>query len=186
MYLKWDFYARQVSARLVLDKVLALNEGGSSGGWGFQLGNYMLRSLGLISPTSGVVDFPADAQGLPSSVSMVFQSFALFPWLTVLQNVEVGLQARNVPAPERRTRALAAIDLVGLDGFESAYPKELSGGMRQRVGLARSSVGSPQIILADGQPFLGALDFSLTAETLRTYRPADPLELRVGCLQVRF
>jgi NitT/TauT family transport system ATP-binding protein len=72
------------------------------------------------------------------SVAMVFQTFALFPWLTVQQNVELGLEAQKVPPEERRSRALAAIDLIGLDGFENAYPKELSGGMRQRVGLARA------------------------------------------------
>jgi NitT/TauT family transport system ATP-binding protein len=96
---------------------------------------------------------------------MVFQSFALFPWLTVQQNVEVGLEAKRVPAEERRRRALAAIDLIGLDGFENAYPKELSGGMRQRVGLARALVVDPTILLMD-EPF-SALDV-LTAETLRT------------------
>ncbi|GAB7204726.1 nitrate/sulfonate/bicarbonate ABC transporter ATP-binding protein [Dickeya oryzae] len=96
---------------------------------------------------------------------MVFQSFALFPWLTVQQNVEVGLEAQNVPVEQRRKRALAAIDLIGLDGFENAYPKELSGGMRQRVGLARALVVDPDILLMD-EPF-SALDV-LTAETLRT------------------
>lgn len=96
---------------------------------------------------------------------MVFQSFALFPWLTILENVELGLEAQGVPAAERRQRALAAIDLIGLDGFESAYPKEISGGMRQRVGFARALVVQPQILLMD-EPF-SALDV-LTAETLRT------------------
>src|SRR5436853_495440 len=96
---------------------------------------------------------------------MVFQSFALFPWLTVLQNVELGLEALGIDATERRTRALAAIDLIGLDGFESAYPKELSGGMRQRVGFARALVVHPDLLLMD-EPF-SALDV-LTAETLRT------------------
>ena len=96
---------------------------------------------------------------------MVFQTFALFPWLTVLQNVELGLEAQRVPPAERRTRALAAIDLIGLDGFENAYPKELSGGMRQRVGLARAIVVNPSLLLMD-EPF-SALDV-LTAETLRT------------------
>lgn len=122
----------------------------------------LLRSIaGLIQPTSGEVCFPRE----DTRVSMVFQTFALFPWLTVLQNVEVGLEARNVPADERRKRALNAIDLIGLDGFESAYPKELSGGMRQRVGLARALVVDPDILLMD-EPF-SALDV-LTAETLRT------------------
>ena len=96
---------------------------------------------------------------------MVFQSFALFPWLTVQKNVELGLEAQGVPADVRRKRSLAAIDLIGLDGFENAYPKELSGGMRQRVGLARALVVQPSILLMD-EPF-SALDV-LTAETLRT------------------
>ena len=96
---------------------------------------------------------------------MVFQSFALFPWLTVLENVELGLEAQGIAPIERRKRALAAIDLIGLDGFESAYPKELSGGMRQRVGLARALVVHPKILLMD-EPF-SALDV-LTADTLRT------------------
>lgn len=124
----------------------------------------LLRSIaGLIEPTGGSVTF--SRQDRPVTVSMVFQSFALFPWLTVQQNVEVGLEAKRVPAEERRKRALAAIDLIGLDGFENAYPKELSGGMRQRVGLARALVVHPDILLMD-EPF-SALDV-LTAETLRT------------------
>ena len=85
---------------------------------------------------------------------MVFQSFALFPWLTVLQNVELGLEALGIDSAERRTRALAAIDLIGLDGFESAYPKELSGGMRQRVGFARAAGGASGP-LADGRAVFG-------------------------------
>jgi NitT/TauT family transport system ATP-binding protein len=96
---------------------------------------------------------------------MVFQSFALLPWLTVQANTEVGLQARGVPAAERHERALKMIDLIGLDGFEEAYPKELSGGMRQRVGFARALVVEPDALLMD-EPF-SALDV-LTAENLRT------------------
>ena len=96
---------------------------------------------------------------------MVFQSFALFPWLTVYDNVALGLEAQQVPSAEIRKRSLAAIDLIGLDGYESAYPRELSGGMRQRVGFARALVVHPQILLMD-EPF-SALDV-LTAETLRT------------------
>ena len=96
---------------------------------------------------------------------MVFQSFALFPWLTVLENVALGLEAQGLQKLEIRKRSLAAIDLIGLDGFESAYPRELSGGMRQRVGFARALVVHPNILLMD-EPF-SALDV-LTAETLRT------------------
>ncbi|MDB5444268.1 MAG: nitrate transporter ATP-binding protein [Phenylobacterium sp.] len=127
----------------------------------------LLRSIaGLIAPTGGEIDFATNPdRGAPMSVSMVFQSFALFPWLTVQQNVELGLEAKRVAAEVRRKRALAAIDLIGLDGFENAYPKELSGGMRQRVGLARALVVDPDILLMD-EPF-SALDV-LTAETLRT------------------
>jgi NitT/TauT family transport system ATP-binding protein len=97
-------------------------------------------------------------------MAMVFQSFALFPWLTVLGNVELGLEAQGISAAERRRRAVDAIDLIGLDGFENAYPKELSGGMRQRVGFARALVVNPDILLLD-EPF-SQLDV-LTAETLR-------------------
>src|SRR5262249_29332201 len=127
----------------------------------------LLRIIaGLIAPSSGEARCRGEAiQGPPNGIAMVFQSFALFPWLTVLQNVELGLEALGVDATERRKRALAAIDLIGLDGFESAYPKELSGGMRQRVGFARALVVHPDLLLMD-EPF-SALDV-LTAETLRT------------------
>ena len=127
----------------------------------------LLRIIaGLVPPSSGEVRCRGEAViGPPEGVSMVFQSFALFPWLTVLENVEFGLEAKGVDRAERRKRALAAIDLIGLDGFESAYPKELSGGGRQRVGFARAFVVDPDILLMD-EPF-SALDV-LTAETLRT------------------
>ncbi len=121
---------------------------------------------GLMPPSEGEVDIGGRAiKGPASGLAMVFQSFALFPWLTVQENVELGLEAQGVPPEERRKRALAAIDLIGLDGFETAYPKELSGGMRQRVGLARALVVNPKVLLMD-EPF-SALDV-LTAETLRT------------------
>jgi NitT/TauT family transport system ATP-binding protein len=127
----------------------------------------LLRSIaGLLKPSQGEVLFQGQPiDGPAEGLSMVFQSFALFPWLTVQQNVELGLEAKRVPPEERRQRALAAIDLIGLDGFENAYPKELSGGMRQRVGLARALVVRPALLLMD-EPF-SALDV-LTAETLRT------------------
>lgn len=97
-------------------------------------------------------------------LSMVFQSFALFPWLTLFENVSIGLEAQNIPHDEATKRTLDALDLVGLDGYESAYPRELSGGMKQRVGFARALVIKPQILLLD-EPF-SALDI-LTAAALR-------------------
>jgi NitT/TauT family transport system ATP-binding protein len=102
--------------------------------------------------------------GQAPNVAIVFQSFALFPWLTVLENVEAPLEARSVEAVERRKRALRTLDTVGLDGFETAYPKELSGGMKQRVGFARALVVEPEVLFMD-EPF-SALDV-LTAENLR-------------------
>jgi len=127
----------------------------------------LLRIIsGLLTPSEGKVTIDGSpVVGPADGVSMVFQTFALFPWLTVLENVELGLEAQGVRQEERRERALKAIDLIGLDGFESAYPKELSGGMRQRVGLARGLVVNPKVLLMD-EPF-SALDV-LTAETLRT------------------
>ena len=127
----------------------------------------LLRIIsGLARPTEGSVTISGEpVNGPAKDVAMVFQSFALFPWLDVLDNVEIGLRADGVPLEETRKRALQAIDTIGLDGFESAYPKELSGGMRQRVGFARALVMQPKILLMD-EPF-SALDV-LTAETLRT------------------
>jgi NitT/TauT family transport system ATP-binding protein len=122
-------------------------------------------------PSAGTITYLGQPVVAPApGIAMVFQSFALFPWLTVLENVQLGLEALGLPEAEIRKRALAAIDLIGLDGYESAYPRELSGGMRQRVGFARAIVVHPNILLMD-EPF-SALDV-LTAETLRT----DFLEL---------
>jgi NitT/TauT family transport system ATP-binding protein len=125
-----------------------------------------LRILaGLAAPSEGRVEYRGQPVGGPvHGIAMVFQSFALFPWLTVLGNVELGLEAQGVWAAERRRRAVEAIDEIGLDGFENAYPKELSGGMRQRVGFARALVVNPDILLLD-EPF-SQLDV-LTAENLR-------------------
>ncbi len=126
----------------------------------------LLRILaGLLHPSEGEVLFKGVPQHGPNPyVAVVFQSFALFPWLTVLQNVEIGLQSQDMAPTQRLKRALAAIDLIGLDGFEDAYPKELSGGMRQRVGFARALVVEPELLFMD-EPF-SALDV-LTAANLR-------------------
>jgi NitT/TauT family transport system ATP-binding protein len=121
---------------------------------------------GLVRPAGGEVRYLGQPVAGPvDGVAMVFQSFALFPWLSVLANVELGLRVKKTPREDARRRALKAIDLIGLDGYESAFPKELSGGMRQRVGFARALVVHPNILLMD-EPF-SALDV-LTAETLRT------------------
>ena len=127
----------------------------------------MLRMLsGLSRPSAGQVYWHEKPIGRREiNVSIVFQSFALFPWLTVLENVEAPLQARGVDPEERRTRSMRMLDTVGLDGFESAYPKELSGGMKQRVGFARALVVEPEVLFMD-EPF-SALDV-LTAENLRS------------------
>lgn len=126
----------------------------------------LLRIIaGLIEPNEGEV-FYEGKKVTPQfpRIAMVFQSHALFPWLNVLENVELGLEALGLSQHEQRKRALAAIDLIGLDGYESAFPKELSGGMRQRVGFARALVVNPDILLLD-EPF-SALDV-LTAENIR-------------------
>ncbi|MGA2300418.1 MAG: nitrate/sulfonate/bicarbonate ABC transporter ATP-binding protein [Candidatus Acidiferrum sp.] len=135
----------------------------------------MLRMLTGLSPaSSGSVYWHGQPVGGETpNVSIVFQSFALFPWMTVIENVEAPLEARGVAEFERHKRALRIIDAVGLDGFESAYPKELSGGMKQRVGVARALVVEPEVLFMD-EPF-SALDV-LTAETLR----GELLELWLG------
>ena len=132
----------------------------------------LLRILaGLIPADHGHVRYRGQPlYGPARGIAMVFQSFALFPWLTVQQNVELGLEAQGVTKAERATRAEAVIDLIGLAGFEGALPRELSGGMRQRVGIARALVMNPDILLMDEA--FSALDV-LTGETLRN----DMLEL---------
>ena len=164
-------YHKDSSADLVVldDVALSLKAGeivGLLGRSGCGKSTLLRIIAGLLTPSSGEVTWRgAPLHGPAEGVAMVFQSFALFPWLTVQENVEIGLEAQGVPRSEREDRAEAAIDLIGLGGYESAYPKELSGGMRQRVGLARALVVHPDLLLMD-EPF-SALDV-LTAETLRT------------------
>ncbi|HEX4533361.1 MAG TPA: nitrate/sulfonate/bicarbonate ABC transporter ATP-binding protein [Rhizomicrobium sp.] len=160
---------------LVLDDVdLTLKQGeivGLLGRSGSGKSTLLRLIAGLAQPNGGTVSYLGKPVSGPArGIAMVFQSFALFPWLTVLENVQLGLEALGLPVAETRARALKAIDLIGLDGYESAYPRELSGGMRQRVGFARALVVTPNILLMD-EPF-SALDV-LTAENLRT----DFLEL---------
>jgi NitT/TauT family transport system ATP-binding protein len=155
---------------LVLDDVnLTLKEGeivGLLGRSGSGKSTLLRLIAGLAKPQGGSLSYMGTPiEGPVQGVAMVFQGFALFPWMTVLENVQLGLEALGLPQAEVRRRALAAIDLIGLDGYESAYPRELSGGMRQRVGFARAVVVHPNILLMD-EPF-SALDV-LTAENLRT------------------
>lgn len=142
------------------EKILALLGPSGSGK------STLLRMLtGLAKPSSGDVLWHGQPlAGQIPNVAIVFQSFALFPWLTVLENVEAPLEARGMAPIERRKKSLRVLDTVGLDGFESAYPKELSGGMKQRVGFARALVVEPEVLFMD-EPF-SALDV-LTAENLR-------------------
>ena len=155
---------------LVLDDVnLTMKQGeivGLLGRSGSGKSTLLRLIAGLARPQGGTLSYMgAPIQGPVQGVAMVFQGFALFPWMTVLENVQLGLEALGLPQSKIRARALAAIDLIGLDGYESAYPRELSGGMRQRVGFARAVVVHPSILLMD-EPF-SALDV-LTAENLRT------------------
>src|SRR5437867_5381678 len=126
----------------------------------------LLRIIaGLNAATSGVVSYHGQPlRGVNPYTTIVFQTFALYPWLTVQENVEVALKARGVALAERRVRAVKLIDTVGLDGFETAYPRELSGGMRQKVGFARAMAVEPELLCLD-EPF-SALDV-LSAEALR-------------------
>ena len=164
-------YTKDSAADLiVLDDVdLTLREGeivGLLGRSGSGKSTLLRIVSGLIAPTAGEVLWRGKPlHGPAPGVAMVFQSFALFPWLTVQENVEIGLEAQGIRRAEREERGEAAIDLIGLGGYEGAYPKEMSGGMRQRVGLARALVVHPDLLLMD-EPF-SALDV-VTAETLRT------------------
>ena len=164
-----SFHAADGSARPVLDNVdFTLHEGeivallGQSGSGK----STMLRILaGLIGADSGQVKYHGmPLHGAARGIRMVFQSFALFPWLTVQKNVELGLEAQGVAQTERAQRAEKVIDLIGLSGFEGALPRELSGGMRQRVGIARALVMEPEVLLMDEA--FSALDV-LTGERLR-------------------
>jgi NitT/TauT family transport system ATP-binding protein len=137
----------------------------------------LLRMItGLITPSSGLVSYRGKpVVGVNPYATMVFQSFALYPWLSVLDNVALALEARSVPVQDRRKQAERLIDLVGMDGFESAYPRELSGGMRQKVGFARALAVEPELLCLD-EPF-SALDV-LSAEALR----GELMELWTGGL----
>ena len=146
---------------LILDKInFHLNNGeivallGPSGSGKSTL---MRMIAGLIPPSSGEVYYrDSPLVGLNPGVAMIFQSFALYPWLTVLENVELGLKAKGDDIEARRAKALKMIDVIGLDGFEGAYPKELSGGMRQRVGFARALAVEPELLCMD-EPFSACL-----------------------------
>jgi NitT/TauT family transport system ATP-binding protein len=149
-----------IDLRLVEGEIVALLGRSGSGK------STLLRIMaGLVDASSGEVSYRRQRlQGPAREVGMVFQSFALFPWLTVQQNVELGMEARGVAPAERAHRAEEAIRLIGLTGFEGALPRELSGGMRQRVGIARALVVQPEVLLMDEA--FSALDV-LTGERLR-------------------
>ncbi len=154
---------------VVLDHInLAVNEGefvalvGPSG-----CGKSTLLRIiaGLVKPSEGAVLFRnKKISGINLNVSIVFQTFGLLPWLDVTENITLGLEARGISLKERLRKAFKYIDLVGLEGFEEAYPRELSGGMKQRVGIARALVMEPELLLMD-EPF-SALD-AFTAQNLR-------------------
>ena len=164
------FAKRDGKPLTVLDRInMSIRDGeilGLLGRSGSGKSTLLRIAAGLIRPTFGEAVYRGTPLTEPAEgISVVFQTFALFPWLTVLENVEAGLDALGLPREEARRRAQDAIDLIGLDGFQSAYPRELSGGMRQRVGFARATATRPDVLLMD-EPF-SALDV-LTAETLRT------------------
>jgi NitT/TauT family transport system ATP-binding protein len=151
----------KINLKLYQDEIVALLGKSGSGK------STLLRIIaGLTTPTSGTITYRGNPVTQPvQGMGMVFQNFALLPWLTVLENVQLGLEALQVPRDEQRARALEAIDIIGLDGFESAFPRELSGGMRQRVGFARAIVIDPDVLLMDEA--FSALDV-LTADNLKS------------------
>jgi NitT/TauT family transport system ATP-binding protein len=149
-----------INCQLQVGEIIALLGPSGSG-----KSTLMRMIAGLIPPSSGkVMYYNRQLMGLNPGVAIVFQNFALYPWLTVLENVELGLRAKGEEKDTRLQKALRMIDVIGLDGFENAYPKELSGGMRQRVGFARALAVEPELLCMD-EPF-SALDV-LTAENLR-------------------
>ncbi len=149
-----------INCQLQVGEIIALLGPSGSG-----KSTLMRMIAGLIPPSSGkVLYYNRQLMGLNPGVAIVFQNFALYPWLTVLENVELGLKAKGEAKDTRLQKALRMIDVIGLDGFENAYPKELSGGMRQRVGFARALAVEPELLCMD-EPF-SALDV-LTAENLR-------------------
>lgn len=151
---------QDISLRVEPDEVVALLGPSGCGK------STILRILaGLIRPTSGGVRYRGKPlQGLNPGCAIVFQSFALFPWMTVMQNVQAVLRAAGIPEAERPRQAANAIRVVGLEGFEEAFPRELSGGMKQRVGMARAFSLNPELLFMD-EPF-SQVD-ALTAESLR-------------------
>lgn len=170
-----SFRAADGTARNVLEHVdFSLKEGeivGLLGKSGSGKSTLLRIMAGLVNADHGTVSYRGQPiYGPAAGIAMVFQSFALFPWLTAQQNVELGLEAQGVSPAERARRADAMLDLIGLGGFGGALPRELSGGMRQRVGIARALVMSPDVLLMDEA--FSALDV-LTGETLRD----DMLEL---------
>jgi NitT/TauT family transport system ATP-binding protein len=154
---------------LILDKInLSINEHefvGVVGPSGCGKSTLLRIIMGLTKPTDGAVYYRGEkVEDICKGMSMVFQTFALFPWLTVFENIELGLQGKSFSKSEKRVRVLKTIELMGLNGFEEAYPRELARGMKQRVGLARGLIPDPELILMD-EPF-SSLD-ALTATHLR-------------------
>jgi len=166
---KWFGGSGDTPPVIVLDGVdLAIREGefvALLGPSGSGKTTFLRILAGVSEPSKGEVLYHGEPlRGVNPGVSVVFQSFALFPWMSVLENVELGLKASGMDLKSAKARAVAAIDMIGLDGFEDALPRELSGGMKQRVGFARALAVEPELLCMD-EPFSG-LDV-LTADNLR-------------------